>query len=91
MKTNFKLGIIFLIFFLLVTNICLFTKSLFLGDNNLKIEKEINKLKIVNSELEKELSSLTSIQNLTEVASLLGFTNKSEPIYLENFKYASRK
>ncbi len=91
MKTNFKLGIVFLIFFLLVANICLFTKSLFLGDNNSKIEREINKLKIINSDLEKELSSLTSIQNLTEVASLLGFTNKSEPIYLENFKYASRQ
>jgi len=91
MKINFKLGTIFLILFLLATNVYLMTKSLFLGDSILRIEKEIDKLKVENSELEKELYSLTSLQNLTELALPLGFTNESEPIYLDNLKYASTK
>jgi len=93
MKINFKIGTIFLIliFFLLAANVYLFTKSLFLGDGISRIEKEIDKLRVENYELEKELYSLTSLQNLTELASLLGFTNESEPIYLDNLKYASTK
>jgi cell division protein FtsL len=91
MKLNFKVTIIFLIVFLIFLNIYLFTQSLFLGDNILKIEKEISKLKLDNSKLEKKLFSLTSLQNLIKESSLLGFTKESEPIYLDNLKYASRQ
>lgn len=91
MKINFKFLSIFIIFLLLVANIYLFTNSLFLSDNTSKIEKDMSKLVIENSELEKKLYSLTSLQNLTKISAFLGFTDKSEPIYLDNFKFASTK
>jgi len=90
MKMNFRWGAIFLLFFLLAANIFLFAKLLFLGDSILKMEKEISKLRIENSELEKKLSSLTSLQHLNSLASRLGFTKEVEPIYLENLKYARK-
>jgi cell division protein FtsL len=88
---NLKLFIILLVLCLLGSNAYIFTKTLFLGDNILKIEIDSEKLKIENSDLEKKFYSLTSLKNLTELASSLGFTKQSEPIYLDNLKYASTK
>lgn len=90
-RLDLKLVTGFLILVLILVNIYLFTQSLFLGDDILKIEKQIKQLRVENSKLEKKLFSLTSLQNLAEKASRLGFTKEAEPIYLDNLKYAFRQ
>lgn len=88
MSTSFKPITISLIIILVVVNSFFFVKTLFLGDNLLKMEKEIKRLKIENSELETKLYSLNSLQHLQKVAARLGFTKKQDLLYLENLRYA---
>lgn len=91
MKFNLKYIFGLLILSLIGINIYFFVKTVALGDTIVKTEREINKLRIENSEMEKKLYSLNSLQNLRSLASNLGFTKESEPIYLDNLKYALAK
>lgn len=88
MKFDFKPAVIILVFFLVSLNIYMFAKTVVIGDEILRIEKNIKKVKIENSDLEKKLYSLSSIRNLEKTAVILGFTEKSEPFFLKNLNYA---
>lgn len=75
---------------LIIMNAYFFVKTIVLGDNLLKMETEIKRLKTENAELEKKLSSLNSLGHLKKVAAHLGFTQKSALLYLDNLQYALR-
>lgn len=90
MKFNIRTTIIALIIFLIAINIYLCVQSLFLGETILKLEEDIQKLILENSQLEKKVFFLNSVESLEKKAQSLGFTKKAEPIYLENLKYALR-
>lgn len=90
-RLNLKYIIGFVLFILLLINIYLWTKSIVLGDSIRKMEIETAKLKVENEELERKVYSLGSLQNLEQAAGRLGFTKRSEPIYLESLKYAQAK
>lgn len=87
-KIKFQLILVFFIFVLIGVNIYLFGQSLILGEAILKMEQEINRLKIENYELEKKLFSLTSLESLKKQAEKLGFTHQPMPFYVGNLKYA---
>ncbi len=88
MKTSIKIigGII--IFALLITNIIIFNNGIKLAVEITNIEKELSSLKQSNLELEKELSRLVSLEYVATMAAQLGLDHKTEPIFLDNLKYA---
>lgn len=88
MSINIKTTISLVAIFLIAINIYLFAKSALLGDEIQKIERDISKIKVANSELEKKLYTASSLQNLEQVANDLGFTKKTEPLFLDNLNYA---
>lgn len=80
--------LIFLCFFSI--NCFLFGKSLLLTEEILKLEKEIKRIQLENSVLERELFEITSLETISNFASFLGFTKEAEPLYLDDLKYAYR-
>lgn len=82
---------VFLIMFLITLNGYFFVKTMILGNSLIKIEKEMKKLKIENSEIEKKVYSLNSLQNLQGIASSLGFVKNAELFYLESLKFTPPK
>lgn len=80
--------IFILTFLLVVVNLFLFAGSLKIGDQILKTENNIKILKTQNAQLSKKLYSASSLQNLTRQAEDLGFSEKAQPMYLNNLNYA---
>lgn len=75
-----RLGYIIIVI-LIVVHSYFFIKTMTIADSLLKIEREIRQLEIENAELEKKLYSMDSIQRLTHIAPLIGFTGKARVLY----------
>lgn len=84
-----SIWIIFVI--LLVTNFFIFVSGIKIGDEINYFEKETRVFHQQNVELEKQKSSLSSLQYAASIAATLDFTKKSQPIYLDNLPYAMNK
>lgn len=76
---------------LIVTNIFIFVSGIKLSDEISYFEKETRLFHQESVELEKQKSSLSSLQYAASIAATLEFTKKSQPIYLENLPYAMNK
>ena len=88
MEIDFKKIIGFLIFVFIVSKFFFFVLGIRLSEEIKVLDNKIKKLHQENIELEKEISFLDSYQYAASQAADLGFIKKSQPIYLENFKYA---
>lgn len=84
-------NIIWFIFLILaVMNIFVFLKSIKISTDISLLEKEIKRLHQENIELEKEAFNFDSLQYAASVAASLDFNKKSQPLYLDNAKYARK-
>ena len=84
--TKFLVWAIFLI--LVSANIYVFLNSLKLSDNINRFEKEIKVLHQQNLSLENRVYEVDSLQFAASLAGQLDFTQKAQPVYLDNLKYA---
>lgn len=93
MKTKLILkNIIFGLFvFLVITNIVLFVSGIKLGDEINYFEKEIKVYHQQNVELDKQKSTISSLQYAASIAATLDFTQKSQPLYLDSLQYAMNR
>lgn len=91
MKRRIKYTVWFLLLILVLTNIAFFVSSIRLGEEINFFEKESQKLRQINLELEKEISYYDSYQFAASNAASLGFVKKTTPLYLENLRYALKK
>lgn len=73
---------------LLLCNIFVFLQSIKLGDQINKYEKEINRLHQENLILENNVYEVDSLQYASSMAAMLNFTQKAEPTFLDELKYA---
>ncbi len=76
---------------LFAINIYLYAQSVVIGDQVNKTEKEIKVIKNINQDLTKQIYSINSLASLEEMAKVMGFTKKAEPIFLEGLKVAQAK
>lgn len=88
MKLNFKYIIVGVSSFLFIVNIAFCVMINNLGDTIKKSEKDTATLAVQNQELERKLFTMSSRQNLSLQAEILGFTKTADPIYLDSLKYA---
>lgn len=88
MKKTIKRTISLALFILLLANLFLYTRTMVLSDEMVHLETNMKKLRLENVEMEKQLSSFNSLNNLNLVAESLGFTQKANPTYFENLRYA---
>lgn len=81
------------IFFLLVTlaliNVHIFVSGMRLGDEINYFESEVVKFRQENSELEKHVYEIDSLQHAASLSAALDFTKKVQPYYIDNFTYAT--
>ncbi|MBI4008897.1 hypothetical protein HY357_01575 [Candidatus Roizmanbacteria bacterium] len=84
--TKHTIAIIF--FLLLSANVFVFIHSIKLSDEINHFEKEIKVLHQENLSLENKMYEIDSLQYASSIATQLNFTDKAQPIYLENLKYA---
>lgn len=90
MKKIIKL-IIWLLFFATVSiNIHLFVKSIAMGDEITKMDKETRALHKENMVLETKLYEVDSFRYAASVSAQMAFTKQSQPIKLDDIKYAYR-
>ncbi len=73
---------------LVVVNIFIFVNSIGLSDNINKFESDTKTLHQENLNLENEVYQIDSLQYAASVAASLNFSQKAQPIFLENLKYA---
>ncbi|HLL61006.1 MAG TPA: hypothetical protein VK338_04770 [Candidatus Nitrosocosmicus sp.] len=88
MKKNWRLLGLGLVLTLLSLNIFLFSQSIVIGDNVAKLEKDIHQMKISNMELQQQLYTVNSLENISKLADALGFTKDAQPVNLHSFTYA---
>lgn len=88
MKIDLRIIVVIVFFLLSGLNIFLFTKGLILTEAVNHLEKETIRLKLENNHLERELYYQTSLSQLKKKAKIMGFTQKAEPLFLDNLKYA---
>ncbi|MCL4375050.1 hypothetical protein M1523_04305 [Patescibacteria group bacterium] len=79
---------IIIILLLVVANIYLFVRGMYLGDDISRFETKTQQLQQENIELEKKVLAAESLEHAASVAATLGFTSKSQPYSLESLKYA---
>lgn len=92
MKNKYQILTGIVMGFLMLGNILLFAHSLSVGDAIQKVERETQQIKIANLELEKQLSSINSLESLTKDAQILGFVKEAQPVNLDHFaSYALAK
>lgn len=77
--------------FLAIINIFIFLKSITLSSEISFFETELRNIHQENLELEKKAVSFDSLQYAASMAAVLNYTKKSQPIYIENDKYALNK
>jgi len=84
--TRYSIWVIFLV--LVSANIYVFLNSLKLSDEINHFENEIKNLHQENLNIENKIYEVNSLKYAASIASELDFTQKAQPIYLENLKYA---
>lgn len=75
---------------MIAINIYLFAQGIAVSDSVQKLELSTQKLKIENSELQAKLYKVNSLSNLEQLALDLGFTQNSQPLFLDTPAFASR-
>lgn len=84
-----KFSIWVLFFSLMAGNIYVFLSGIQLSNDIHQFESEIEELKQENSELEKQVLKVESIDYAASVAADLDYTKKADPVFFENdTKYA---
>ncbi|OGK56961.1 hypothetical protein A3J15_03340 [Candidatus Roizmanbacteria bacterium RIFCSPLOWO2_02_FULL_38_10] len=73
---------------LLIVNMFLYTRTMVLSDQMMKLEKDTNKLRVENSVLQQKLANNNSIENLNKLAQKYGFTKIDKPEYLDQLHFA---
>ena len=91
MKSLTKYFIWFIFAILLTGNVFIFLNSIKLSDEINHFEKETKNLHQENLNIENKIYEVDSLQYAASMASELDFTQKAEPIYLENLKYAKNQ
>lgn len=91
MKNIIKKSVWLLFFVLIITNIFVFVSGIQLSDKINYYEIQTNNFHRSNLELERKLSDIGSLQYAASIAANLDFTHKSQPIYLDNLKYAMNR
>lgn len=85
-------NIIWTIFFvLIVANVVVFLHSIKLGDELNHFEREMGSLRQENLSLENKLYDVDSLQYAASIAAKFDFSEKAQPVYLENFKFAKNQ
>jgi len=75
---------------LVFSNFYVFMLSMKLSDKTKFYEKEVTRLHKGNLEVEKKAFYFDSLQYAASKAAEMDFSKRSEPIFLENLKYARR-
>ena len=88
-KIKFLIGLVLI--GLIVVNIHIFVSSIKLSNDINKFEAQISALHKENIELEKNLYQVDSYQYATSMSAALNFTKVSQPLYIDNIKYAYNK
>lgn len=80
---------IFIVFIvLLIGNTYLFISGIKLGNDVLKFETGIQQYQLDNTELEKKVSEVSSLQHVASLAATMNYQEAAQPIVLDNLKYA---
>jgi hypothetical protein len=88
MLLKIKLIISFFFVILVIGNFYTFVNSIKLSDDINRFENKIIKLKQDNLILENKIYDIDSLRFASSMAAQLNFSITSEPIYLDNLKYA---
>lgn len=88
MKKYLKHTIWMLLLIFLAGNVFVFVHSIHLSDNINHFEEEIKKYQQNNLILENKIYAASSFQYAASIAAELNFTEKNQPIFLENVRYA---
>jgi hypothetical protein len=88
MRNILKNSVWLIFFVLIVTNIFVFVSGIQLSDKINYFDIQTKDLHRSNLELENKLSEIGSLQHAASIAANLDFTQKAQPMYLENLKYA---
>lgn len=81
--------ILWAVFFVLISvNIYVFLNSLKLSDRINLFEKEIKSMHQENLGLENKIYEVDSLQYAASLAAQLDFSQKAQPTFLENLKFA---
>lgn len=73
---------------LVISNVFVFLHSIQLSDKVNRFEKESKVLHQKNLILENKIYDVNSLQYAASIAAQLDFSQKAQPIYLDNLKYA---
>ena len=84
--TKFSIWAVFLV--LVSANIFVFLNGLKLSDKINHFEKDIKNLHQENLGLENKIYEVDSLQYAASLAAQLDFTQKAQPVFLDNLKYA---
>lgn len=84
--TKYIIWTIFLI--LLSANVYIFVHSIKLANEINRFEKEMRAFHQENLILENKIYEVDSLQYAASMAARLDFSEKAQPLYLENLKYA---
>ncbi|OGK62324.1 hypothetical protein A2334_02115 [Candidatus Roizmanbacteria bacterium RIFOXYB2_FULL_38_10] len=88
MKSIIRQGIYVLFILIAAANLYLFVAGMYLSDDINRFDNSIKKLTQENLQLEKEVYQVESLQYAASLSAHLDFTEKSQPVYFENLKYA---
>jgi len=89
MKKFFLNNIIWgILFVFILGNVYVFIIGIKLSDEVNHFEKEIKRLKQENINLEKKAYEVESLKFAASMAAKLNFIKQSQPMYIENLKYA---
>lgn len=75
---------------LIIFNLFVVISGIVISDEINNFEQKTDNLRKANLTLEKKVANLSSIKFALEQAEKYGFTNKTEPQYLDQLKYAQR-
>lgn len=88
MKNLTKYALLLVFLGLVAANIYAFLDSIKLSDKINHYESEIKNLHQENLILENKIFTVDSLQHATSMAAQLNFTQKAQPVFLDNLKYA---